>query len=132
MLRSATLIFLVLLALSSPAFSGQIELKLRLLPGETVPARMMIEGYISVSGPTVWVIVHPMETSEYWVQPAVTIQGNRLSAMVYIGRPGEVDMGKRFEIMAVADPQQNLREGFILDAWPKGLARSEIIMVVRQ
>jgi hypothetical protein len=131
MLRSATLIFLVLLALSSPAFSGQ-ELKLRLLPGETVPARMMIEGYISVSGSTVWVIVHPMETKEYWVQPAVTIQDDRLRAMVYIGRPGEVDRGKRFEIMAVADPQQNLREGIILDDWPKGLVRSEIIMVVRQ
>ncbi len=78
-------------------------------------------------------VVHPMEVSEYWVQPPVTVKKDGTwRVMIYIGRPGTIDVGKQFEIMAVANPKVKLNEGDKLRGWPEAQWKSEVIFVTRQ
>ena len=39
-------------------------------------------------------------------------------AKIHIGRPGRVDIDKRFEIIAVVNPKKKLSVGMILSFWP--------------
>ncbi len=100
---------------------------------ETVPERPYVEGKVSNTTAAVWVLVHPMEVSDYWVQPQLTV--NRDGAWrvgIYIGRPGTVDAGKRFEIMAIANPKRPLKEGDVLRFWPDAESKSEVVEVIRK
>jgi hypothetical protein len=101
--------------------------------GARVPERPIVEGVISDTTARIWVIVHPMETRDYWVQPGVTVgKGGVWEVRVYIGRPGTIDVGKHFEMMAVANPTETLREGKVLEMWPTAQWQSEAIEVTRQ
>jgi hypothetical protein len=101
--------------------------------GASVPKRPIVEGVVKDKNAQVWVIIHPMETADYWVQPRFTVRNQGLwKVQVYIGRPGIIDVGKHFEIMAVANPRQMLREGKVLGSWPEAQSQSEIIEVVRK
>src|SRR5438128_2749139 len=54
-----------------------------------VPVRAMIEGIVGDPNAKVWVIVHPMETSDYWVQPSTTVkEDGTWRVQVYFGRGG--------------------------------------------
>jgi hypothetical protein len=78
-------------------------------------------------------IVHPSLVADYWVQAGPTVRADgkwRVSA--YVGRPGNVDVGKHFEIMAVANPKRPLKEGDILPYWPEAASKSQLIEVVRK
>ncbi|HEY2170373.1 MAG TPA: hypothetical protein VGJ30_12155 [Candidatus Angelobacter sp.] len=100
--------------------------------GATVPERPFVEGTVSDPNATVWVVIHPMEVSDYWVQPKTSMRGGgRWKVQVYAGRPGTPDVGKHFEIRAVANPKQPLREGIKLTDWPNAQLQSPIIEVVR-
>jgi hypothetical protein len=101
--------------------------------GASVPERPIVEGVVMDKTAQVWVIVHPMETSDYWVQPKVTVRKEGLwRVQVYIGRPGNIDVGKHFEMMSVANPKQMLREGKVLGTWPEAQSQSEVIEVIRK
>ena len=101
--------------------------------GARVPERPIVEGLVMDKTAQVWVIVHPMETSDYWVQPKVTVRKEGLwRVQVYIGRPGNIDVGKHFEIMAVANPKQTLREGNVLGTWAEAQWQSEVIEIIRK
>lgn len=101
--------------------------------GASVLGRPIVEGVVMDRTAQVWVIVHPMETSDYWVQPRVTVRKEGLwRVQVYIGRPGNIDVGKHFEMMAVANPTQTLREGKVLGTWPEAQLQSEVIEVIRK
>jgi hypothetical protein len=97
-----------------------------------VPERPQVEG-IAHAGAEVWVIVHPTLVSDYWIQPRLTVRGDgKWRVNAYIGRPGNVDVGKHFEIMAVANPKEPLKEGDVLRYWPEAAAKSQLIEVVRK
>lgn len=101
--------------------------------GAKVPERPIVEGYVKDSNAQVWVIVHPMETGDYWIQPRVTVRNNGLwRVQIYIGRPGSIDVDKHFEIKAVANPNESLSEGDVLGIWPEAQLQSEIIEVIRE
>lgn len=101
--------------------------------GASVPERPIVEGVVMDRNTQVWIIVHPMETSDYWVQPRVTVRKKGLwRVQVYIGRPGNMDVGKHFEMMAVANPTQLLREGKVFGTWPEAQSQSEVIEVIRK
>jgi hypothetical protein len=101
--------------------------------GSSVPERPIIEGIVIVKSAQLWIIVHPMETSDYWVQPKVTVRKEGLwRVQVYIGRPGNIDVGKHFEMMAVVNPKQTLREGNVLGTWPEAQSQSDVIEVIRK
>ncbi len=101
--------------------------------GASVPELPIIEGSVSDNTAQVWVIVHPMETADYWVQPKTSVRRTGLwRVQVHIGRPGNIDVGKHFEIAAVANPAQSLREGLVLGTWPRAQWQSDVIEVKRR
>ncbi len=101
--------------------------------GASVSERPIVQGVVMDKTAQVWVIVHPMKTSDYWVQPKVTVRKEGLwRVQVYIGRPGNIDVGKHFEMMAVANPKQTLHEGKVLGTWPEAQSQSEVIEVIRK
>ena len=92
-----------------------------------------VEGTVSDPNAKVWVIVHPMEVSDYWVQPPVTVKdGGKWKVQIHIGRPGAADIGKHFEIMAIANPTADLKSGDKLKAWPSAKWKSQVVEVVRK
>src|SRR5262249_6101098 len=102
-------------------------------PDSQVPERPIVEGTVTNPNAKVWVIVHPLEVSDYWVQPAVTVrEDGHWRVQVVIGRPGQVDVGKYFEICAVANPKVTLQEGQVLTGWPDTQATSNLIDVRRR
>jgi len=124
----------LLLSFLSMAFAQENALRIKVpVQDERVPERPFVEGTVSDVGATVWVIVHPMEVSDYWVQPAVSVmESSTWKVKIYVGRPGAQDKGQHFEIRAVANPKVRLREGQVLDAWPEAPSESQVVEVVRQ
>lgn len=100
---------------------------------ESVSQRPLIQGSVSNSSYEVWVIVHPMEVADYWVQPRLTVRDNGIwKTSIYIGREGNIDVGKHFEIMAIANPKDKLEEGMKLSYWPDAEKKSEIVDLIRK
>jgi len=98
-----------------------------------VPERPTAEGTVADPNAKVWVIVHPMEVSDYWVQRNVTVkEDGAWKGKIYIGSPGSIDVGKQFEILAVANPKIKLSEGNILNGWPDAEWKSQVIEVSRK
>ena len=98
-----------------------------------VPERPLVEGTVSDPNAKVWVIVHPMTVSDYWVQPSVAVkEDGTWKVMIYTGRPGSIDVGKQFEIMAVANPKVKLSDGDILSGWPEAQWKSQVIELIRK
>jgi hypothetical protein len=96
-----------------------------------VTMRSAIEGIAPDVQTKVWVIVHPIETSEYWVQPKTTVKEDKAwKVMVYIG--DTPDKGKEFEIMAVGNPKSSIKEADRLTDWPEGEWKSQVIEVTRK
>jgi hypothetical protein len=103
------------------------------LDGAQVSWRPFVEGTVADPTANVWVIVHPMEVSDFWVQPPTSVREDRhWKVQIYIGRPGTVDVGKYFEIRAVANPCARLYEGKVLTGWPAAECESQLIEVIRE
>ena len=101
--------------------------------GASMPERPTIEGKVADPQLHVWVVVHPMDLSDYWVQPPVTVRSDgSWKVSIYIGRPGAVDVGKRFEVRAFVGTRPELREGAVLHDWPEAEARSDVLELVRK
>lgn len=134
MLRKVTLSLLCLVIVISIVTGKQSNLRITEPPDNTpVPERPFVKGTVADPNAEVWVIVHPMEVSDYWVQPGVTVkEDGTWKVKIYVGRPGTVDAGKHFEIMAVANPELELKEGDVLSGWPKALWKSQVIEVIRR
>jgi len=102
----------------------------------TVPEQPVVQGTVSNARATVWVVVHPLETesnTEYWVQPQAEVKGDGTwTAEIYVGDPGNEDVGKQFVIMAVANPKQALTDDDVLTAWPAAAAQSYVVSVTRK
>lgn len=95
--------------------------------------RPVVEGRVTEPKASVWVVVHPIDVSGYWVQPNVTVRNNGAwKVKIYIGRSGDQDVGKSFEIMAFANPGQDLREGLVLNNWPESEATSDVVEITRE
>jgi len=100
--------------------------------GGSVHARHLVQGVVRNRGALVWLIVHPVGTGAFWVQPKVNVEWTgRWSLEAYFGRGSGIDVGKRFEVMAVAYPAQTLREGQVLGTWPEAVWSSGVVSVIR-
>lgn len=97
-----------------------------------VAERVYVQGTVSPRNTTVVVVVHPLDTSGYWVQPKPTTRSDgRWKVQVYIGRPGQADIGKHFEIQAFINVITPVKEGDVLSDWPETSNRSDVIEVQR-
>ena len=105
--------------------------------GAKVSMRPLVRGNVCDKVVIVSVIVHPVETDDYWVQPPVTVEkGGSWHFRPYIGRGTPVDSGKAFEIRAVAGHKLDLKEAQRLSGWPGKEAGAEeqstIVNVTRE
>lgn len=118
----------------------------------SVPINTLVTGMISDSNTAVWVIIHPKDSLHFYVYPKVNgikVEKNGTwGTLVPIRweespRPvtGRVlkdiysvngDVGKHFQIMAVANPEEKLGKIDRLTRWPRAEYESEIIEVVRE
>jgi hypothetical protein len=106
-----------------------------LLPrqGSIVGAQGLLQGTVSGQSQRVWIIVHPLATSSYWVQPRVQVSsGGAWTARAYFGRAASIDSGEKFELRAIANPKATLREGQVLVAWPDAGAISDPVVIQRK
>lgn len=134
MIRKIVLVSVFIMIAISVVNAQRITLRITApLNKARVPERPYVEGTVTRPNDKVWVIVHPMEVSDYWVQPSVNVKGDgSWKVKIYIGIPGSVDVGKQFEIMAVANPRDNIKEGDVLSGWPEAQANSQVIEVTRR
>lgn len=111
---------------------GRIQI-LEPVDGARVTPRYLVTGVAELPVREVRIVIHPLDTGAYWVQPLPTPgKDGRWSVLAYFGRSGDIDTGKVFEVMAVGDPDQVLEEGTVLAGWPKALQRSPAIRVTRK
>ncbi len=100
--------------------------------GSIVPWRPYVRGTVADPDAEVWVIVRPVDTSAYWVQPSATVSNDGTwITQVYLGRAGDIDVGKQFEIMAVGNPSDVFSEADILGGWPAAQWSSQVVEVTR-
>jgi hypothetical protein len=101
-----------------------------------VPEQPVVQGTVWDARAAVWVVVHPLEAepnTDYWVQPQAEVkEDGTWTAEIYVGDPGNEDVGKQFLIMAVANPKQELTDDDVLTAWPPAEAQSNIVSVTRK
>jgi hypothetical protein len=100
--------------------------------GSQVSVVTLLEGTVADPDANVWIVVHPLDTSAYWVQPRVTTSDRRWTGLAFFGRSGDVDAGKAFEVRAFLAPFDTLREGDILGDWPDARGVSAPLAVRRQ
>lgn len=106
---------------------------LNLENGEMLEWRTLVTGRVSTPFTNVWLIVHVLETSTYWVQPQATIRAiGSWESTIFLGDPGILDVGKKFELMAIANPRDPLKEGVQLPGWPRAEGKSKVISVNRR
>lgn len=130
-------VLVVALAVVPAGYGQENALKVRIDSpadgAEVVSDRQLVQGLVTDPGAEVWVVVHPTEVSDYWVQPRVTVRSaGSWKVSIYVGRPGNVDSGKLFEVRAVARPKIELQEGVVLDKWPEAEAISEVVELKRR
>jgi len=100
--------------------------------GAKVKALPLVEGRVVEPSAKITLVVHPVETGDYWVQPKVNmLTPTTWQVRIHIGRPGTIDLGKEFEIRAVGNPGSDLKEGDIINSWPEGEWQSPIVNVSR-
>ncbi len=99
--------------------------------GSTVAARPFVTGTVADPKARVWVIVHPTEVGDYWVQPAAGLRDETTwRVQIYVGEPN-TPAGSRYELRAVANPKAQLKEGLVLDRWPEAQWASQVVEVTR-
>lgn len=120
-------------SLPLPPSTGESIRILEPREGEAVEAAHMIRGRISDRAGRVWVVIHPLDTSSYWVQRRVSVgSGGDWEMMGFFGRLGSEDSGRSFEVLAVVDPVVPLGEGTILARWPPSRLVSQAVVVRRK
>ena len=101
--------------------------------GAKVDHRLIVRGIVANPHTKVWVVVRPMRTSDYWIQPPVDVdKDGSWSTQVYIGQASIVNSGELFKVMAIGDPVNPLQEGERLRDWPPARWQSKIVEVVKR
>lgn len=115
------------IAESSSCIAREVTLKI----AARVEDRPLVEGTVQPTCARVWVVVHPLSVSEFWVQAMPTVQTDGGWVLKpHIGREEE-DQGEQFEVVAIANPTEELKEGLVLTRWPRGEARSDVSLVTK-
>ena len=98
--------------------------------GATVKQRQYVKGSVSDPGAVVIVVVHPTETSDFWIQPPVTVKNSGAwKVKAHFGQVGK-DQGAEFEVRAFANPAGSINEGR-MGNWPIAEVQSDVIDVTR-
>lgn len=100
---------------------------------DSVEWRTKVTGRALQSFSEVWVVVRPLETRNFWVQPKTTMHANGdWETVIYLGGKGNSHVGKVFDLRAIANPVDSLKEGLVFPGWPRAEVKSEIVRVARR
>lgn len=132
MKASIMCVILLIASLTSVTAADQISVSIASPKNnDKVDYRQEVNGKVSDPNAEVWVVIHPVETSDFWVQPPVTVkEDGSWKTAAYFGEAGQ-HVGKKFEVRAFANPVGPISEGKSAQ-WPKAAARSNVIEVVRR
>ncbi len=98
-----------------------------------VTASQQVAGRVSNGSDDVWVVVHPVGTSAYWIQPRVNVEADGDWVVTgHFGRESATDSGLAFELMAIVGPYLRVHEGQILDRWPQARFASPLVRLRRR
>lgn len=100
--------------------------------GDFVEQRYMVKGRISDPEFPVYVLVHPIEADQWWVQRIPEVAGNGVWQSLCFFGTADKGRGEQFEVLALVC-KKHLREGQTIKTGkvPQGGLRSEIITVTR-
>jgi len=100
---------------------------------EKVPRQCTVKVSFANRKAAVWVVVHPVGTGTYWVQPRASREASGIwNVNAVFGQAG--DSRKEFEICAwaLAAPTVGFQEGKVLRRWPDAKRSSGIVRVIRE
>ncbi len=98
----------------------------------TVEQRDTVAGSVSDPKAQVWVVIHPIGTNTFWVQPPVTLNPDGTwSVRTYFGREGMLDSDNQYEVRAFANPREPLQADERPN-WPLAAAQSQDVTVTRK
>lgn len=101
--------------------------------GLKVSAPFYVEGLLPDPGASLFVIFHSIASADYQIQPKVTVcEDNIWRVRISLKEMVGISVGSVFEIMAVANPKVELKEGDALSGWPEAQWRSQVIEVIRK
>jgi hypothetical protein len=100
-------------------------------PNASAALTDLVKGRVSDPKSPVYVLVHPLNMREWWVQrvPSPPNPEGNWQAQIYLGTDRD-GIGEEFEIVAVAG-NRKLSEGERLSTLPSDLARSDVVLVRR-
>lgn len=97
----------------------------------TVEMVDQIRGYVSDPTAKVWLVIHPLQSSDCWIQQAVIVEADgSWASMARFGENNSAHRGLPYEIRALANPIQTLSKGRTA-CWPSAKAVSRALYVRR-
>ncbi len=100
--------------------------------GESVVHQLPVTGTVLNPTTDVWVVVHPMATPGFFVQPRVGVRSDRTwSVYAFFGSGPSTDAAQEFEVGAFANPKVRLAEGQVLSDWPEAESHHIVGVVTR-
>lgn len=100
--------------------------------GSVVERECAVSGTAPRGITDVWLVVKPVGTDEFWIQPNIPVKDGMWAGRAYIGGEGFGDLGKKFKIRALGGPLEILREGDVLGNWPSANHISPVIEIQRK
>lgn len=88
-----------------------------------------LQGRVDSSCAEVWLIVHPVGTLDFYVQPKATVRSNG----TWLGKIELREIGgsdrKVFEVLALANLSEALEPDQKLSGWPEASAHSDVVVI---
>jgi hypothetical protein len=100
--------------------------------GTLVHQREIVAGRVSDPEAALWVVIHPVGSNRYWVQPRPMKHDGLWCVPAYFGQPIAQHSGRRFEVRSFANPWERLSESKLLPGWPQADAQSNLVLVSRR
>ena len=97
----------------------------------TVQPLQTLTGKVSKSDAKVWIIVHPIDSAVFWVQPQASVTDKKWTGHARFGEAISAQNYKQFEVKAIANPAESLEEGMQKYEWPAADFSSQDLLVKR-
>ena len=99
--------------------------------GRVVPMELLAGGTV-LNAQTVWVVVRPKGSKQYFVQPPMKVGDDHTwRGAIYIGSVNVANVGLRFQVRAFVNPVTTLKEGDLLQSWPQAELATGVVEVIR-
>ena len=99
--------------------------------GRVVPRELLAAGKV-LNAKTVWVVVRPKGTNQYFVQPPMNVEtDNTWRGVIYVGSINPANVGFTFQMRAFVNPAITLQKGDLLYSWPQAERATGIVEVIR-